>query len=127
LQPDGSPGPLETAVRHIIADDFAFGASGSLYITTHVEQTLVHLDAAGIPIVDEMALVETLSAQKIAGAAIDVFDHEPLPSEHPFRTLPNVLATPHLGYGSRSQYGTFYRDSVANVKAWILRNSGKSY
>jgi hypothetical protein len=48
LQPDGCPGPLESVVRHILADDFAFGASGSLYITTHVEQTLVHLDAARI-------------------------------------------------------------------------------
>jgi phosphoglycerate dehydrogenase-like enzyme len=83
------------------------------------------INAARGPIVDEAALVETLSAQKIAGAAIDVFDHEPLPAEHPFRRLPNVLATPHLGYGSQSLYETFYRDSAANIKAWILRNPEK--
>jgi len=48
LQPDGYPGPLETVATHIIGDDFALGSSGSLYITTHVEQTLVHIDPAGI-------------------------------------------------------------------------------
>ncbi len=47
---------------------------------------------------------------------------EPLPPEHPFRHLPNVLATPHLGYGSKSLYATFYRDSVENIKSWILKN-----
>ncbi|MBV8900666.1 MAG: D-2-hydroxyacid dehydrogenase family protein, partial [Verrucomicrobia bacterium] len=59
------------------------------------------------PIVDEAALVEALRDQKIAGAALDVFDQEPLPAEHPFRHLPNVLATPHLGYGTRSLYEIF--------------------
>jgi phosphoglycerate dehydrogenase-like enzyme len=74
------------------------------------------------PIVDEAALVETLRDRKIAGAAIDVFDQEPLPAEHPFRHLPNVLATPHLGYGSRSLYEIFYGDSVANITTWVLDN-----
>ena len=75
------------------------------------------------PIVDEAALIETLKARKIAGAAVDVFDLEPLSAEHPFRHLPNVLATPHLGYGSKSLYATFYRDSVENIKSWIYRQS----
>jgi len=47
LQPDGHPGPIETAATHVLADDFAFGASGSLYIATHPEQTVFRLDAAG--------------------------------------------------------------------------------
>ncbi len=46
LQPDGRPGPIETAATHVLADDFAFGASGSLYIATHPEQTVFRLDAA---------------------------------------------------------------------------------
>ena len=71
------------------------------------------------PIVDEAALVEALRDQKIAGAALDVFDQEPLPAEHPFRHLPNVLATPHLGYGTRSLYEIFYQDTVTNIKAWL--------
>jgi phosphoglycerate dehydrogenase-like enzyme len=76
------------------------------------------------PIVVEAALVETLTDRRIAGAAIDVFEQEPLPAEHPFRRLPNVLATPHLGYGSRSLYDIFYGDSVANITAWVLKNIG---
>jgi len=75
------------------------------------------------PIVDEAALIETLRKHKIAGAGIDVFDQEPLPGEHPFRHLPNVLATPHLGYGTRSLYEIFYQDSVYNIKAWVAENS----
>jgi phosphoglycerate dehydrogenase-like enzyme len=65
------------------------------------------------------ALIETLREYKIAGADIDVFDQEPLPGEHPFRHLPNVLATPHLGYGTRSLHEIFYKDSVDNIKAWV--------
>jgi phosphoglycerate dehydrogenase-like enzyme len=88
-----------------------------------MQPTAFLINTARGPIVDEAALIETLRNQKIAGAAIDVFDHEPLPAEHPFRHLPNVLATPHLGYGTRSLYEIFYQDSVANIKAWVLGNA----
>jgi phosphoglycerate dehydrogenase-like enzyme len=83
------------------------------------------INTARGPIVDEEALVETLRDQKIAGAAIDVFDQEPLPAEHPFRHLPNVLATPHLGYGSRSLYELFYQDTVTNIKAWLSEKGSR--
>jgi phosphoglycerate dehydrogenase-like enzyme len=71
------------------------------------------------PIVDEAALVDVLGKGKIAGAAIDVFDQEPLPSNHPFRQLPNVLATPHIGYVSRGLYQRFYQDTVENIREWL--------
>jgi phosphoglycerate dehydrogenase-like enzyme len=71
------------------------------------------------PIVVEADLVAALKDQKIAGAAIDVFDQEPLPLAHPFRTLPNLLATPHIGYVSRGLYERFYRDTVANIARWL--------
>jgi phosphoglycerate dehydrogenase-like enzyme len=71
------------------------------------------------PIVDEAALVDALRKGKLAGAAIDVFDQEPLPSNHPFRQLPNVLATPHIGYVSRSLYQRFYQDTVENIRKWL--------
>src|SRR6202041_171414 len=64
------------------------------------------------PIVVEADLVAALTDKKIAGAAIDVFDQEPLPLEHPFRSLPNLLATPHIGYVSRGLYERFYQDTV---------------
>jgi phosphoglycerate dehydrogenase-like enzyme len=71
------------------------------------------------PIAVESALIGTLTARRIAGAAIDVFDLEPLPPEHPYRVLDNLLATPHIGYVSRGLYETFYRDTVANIIAWL--------
>ena len=71
------------------------------------------------PIVDEQALISVLRNKQIAGAAIDVFDIEPLPASHPFRTLDNVLATPHIGYVAHGLYRTFYEDSVSNIRNWL--------
>jgi phosphoglycerate dehydrogenase-like enzyme len=71
------------------------------------------------PIVDEAALVGALQARRIAGAAIDVFDVEPLRPDHPFRKLQNVLATPHIGYVTEDLYRTFYGDAAANIAKWL--------
>ena len=71
------------------------------------------------PIVVEADLIAALEAHKIAGAAIDVFDQEPLPPDHPFHTLPNLLATPHIGYVSRGLYIRFYQDTVENIRRWL--------
>ena len=71
------------------------------------------------PIVDELSLIKALRSHAIAGAAIDVFEEEPLPAQHPFRSMDNILATPHIGYVSESLYRTFYGDSLANITAWL--------
>jgi len=71
------------------------------------------------PIVDEVSLVQALTSRSVAGAALDVFNTEPLPVNHPFRTLDNVLATPHLGYVAEDLYRTFYSDVAASVAAWL--------
>jgi phosphoglycerate dehydrogenase-like enzyme len=76
------------------------------------------------PIVVEADLVAALEDGKIAGAAFDVFDQEPLPPDHPFRSLPNLLATPHIGYVSRGLYERFYRDTVQNIVQWLARSAG---
>jgi phosphoglycerate dehydrogenase-like enzyme len=77
------------------------------------------INASRGPIVDEQALISVLENRQIAGAAVDVFDIEPLSPSHPFRTLDNVLATPHVGYVSQGLYKTFYGDTVANIRAWL--------
>jgi phosphoglycerate dehydrogenase-like enzyme len=71
------------------------------------------------PIVDESALVQALTARVIGGAALDVYDAEPLSADHPFRTLDNVLATPHIGYVAEDLYRTFYRDAAISIGTWL--------
>ncbi len=75
------------------------------------------------PIVTEAALIDALRRNAIAGAAVDVFDVEPMLPDHPFRTLPNMLATPHIGYVSQSLYETFYRDTVSHISEWLTANA----
>jgi phosphoglycerate dehydrogenase-like enzyme len=60
-----------------------------------------------------------LRRKRIAGAALDVYAVEPLPADHPFRTLPNVVATSHVGFVTRETYEVFYRDTVKNIGAWL--------
>jgi phosphoglycerate dehydrogenase-like enzyme len=71
------------------------------------------------PLVVEAALLDALANQRIAGAAIDVYDVEPLPEDHPYRRAEGLVATPHIGYVSRGLYERFYRDSVTNISAWL--------
>ncbi|MFI7640998.1 D-2-hydroxyacid dehydrogenase family protein [Nonomuraea sp. NPDC049400] len=70
-------------------------------------------------IVDQAALVAALKAGRIAGAGLDVFETEPLPAGHELRTLPNVLATPHLGYVTELNYHTFFREAVEDIDAFL--------
>jgi phosphoglycerate dehydrogenase-like enzyme len=71
------------------------------------------------PIVDTSALLAALKSGQIAGAALDVYDTEPLEPSDPLRTMDNVLAMPHLGYVSRELYQTFYGDTVGNIVEWL--------
>ncbi|MFI9428118.1 D-2-hydroxyacid dehydrogenase family protein [Streptomyces achromogenes] len=70
-------------------------------------------------IVDQDALLAALHEGRIAGAGVDVFDIEPLPADHPMRTAPRLLATPHLGYVSQANYATYYGQAVENIQAYL--------
>ena len=71
------------------------------------------------PIIDEAALLEVLQQKKIAGAGIDVFSVEPLPVDHPFRKLDNMVITPHLGYATEEMFRGHYTQMVEGVDAWF--------
>lgn len=71
------------------------------------------------PIVDETALLNALKANQIAGAGIDVYDEEPLPTEHPLRHMPNVICTPHIGYVTEQTYRAFYQGMVDVVAGYL--------
>ncbi len=70
------------------------------------------------PLVDTAALLEALHAGTIAGAGLDVYDDEPLPADHPLRSAPCTVLTPHLGYVTHGTYEVFYRQAVEDVAAW---------
>jgi len=71
------------------------------------------------PLIDEEDLIDVLKNKKIAGAALDVFDSEPLSEDHVLRKLDNVLATPHIGYVTEHTYKVFYDDTVKAIHNWI--------
>lgn len=71
------------------------------------------------PIVDQSALLDALRSRRIAGAALDVYDLEPLPAGHPLRALDNVVLTPHLGYVTQENYRVFYGEAVEDIAAYL--------
>ena len=104
---------LSPKTRGLIgADDLALMKPSSLLVNT----------SRG-PLVDEAALVSALTSRKVALAALDVFDTEPLPADHPFRSLDNVLGTPHIGYVADDLYRVFYGDTVKAVDAWLVERA----
>ncbi|MFF5723925.1 D-2-hydroxyacid dehydrogenase family protein [[Kitasatospora] papulosa] len=70
-------------------------------------------------IVDQDALLDVLRRGAIAGAGVDVFDVEPLPADHPMRSAPRLLATPHLGYVTQANYAAYYGDAVQDIRAYL--------
>jgi D-3-phosphoglycerate dehydrogenase len=84
-----------------------------------MKPTAYFINTSRGPVADEKAIEAALKAKKIAGAAIDTYDVEPLPIEHPFRYLDNIVITPHLGYVTDENYHRFYGQMVENIRAWL--------
>lgn len=86
---------------------------------THLREHAYLINTSRAAIVDREALLDALRDRRIAGAGLDVFETEPLPADDELRTLPNVLATPHLGYVTRRNYETYFRGAVENIEAFL--------
>ena len=84
-----------------------------------MKPTAVLINTSRGPLVDTDALIAALADGTIAGAALDVFEHEPLPADHPLRSCPNTVLTPHMGYVSDRQYGQFFGEIVEDIAAYL--------
>ena len=103
---------------HMVLSDRTVGLIGAAELALMKPSARLVNTSRG-PLVVETALLDALANHRIAGAAIDVYDVEPLPADHPYRRAENLLATSHIGYVSRGLYERFYRDSVANINTWL--------
>jgi phosphoglycerate dehydrogenase-like enzyme len=102
---------------HLVLSDRTRGLIGKQELEL-MKPTAYLVNTSRGPIVDEHALIDALENGTIAGAGLDVFDCEPLPLDHAFRRLPNVVVTPHIGYVTKATYARFYRDIVDDVVAY---------
>jgi phosphoglycerate dehydrogenase-like enzyme len=102
---------------HIVMSDRTRGIVGAEELAAMKDGAILVNTSRG-PLVDEAALVAELTSGRIR-AGLDVFDREPLQSDHPLRRLPNVVLTPHLGYGAAHVFRQFYSESVENILAWL--------
>ncbi|WP_213738985.1 D-2-hydroxyacid dehydrogenase family protein [Bradyrhizobium sp. dw_411] len=103
---------------HVVLSDRSRGLVGRADLAG-MKPTAFLVNTSRGPIVDETALLETLQQNKIAGAAIDVFSVEPLPVDHPFRKLDNLVLTPHLGYVTEEGFRAHYGQMVEGIGGWL--------
>ncbi|KOG17100.1 D-2-hydroxyacid dehydrogenase family protein [Streptomyces viridochromogenes] len=103
---------------HLALSDRTRGLLGPAEIAL-LKPTAYLINTSRAAIVDQDALLGALREGRIAGAGVDVFDVEPLPADHPMRSAPRLLATPHLGYVSRANYATYYGQAVEDIRAYL--------
>ncbi|MFC2066495.1 D-2-hydroxyacid dehydrogenase family protein [Chloroflexota bacterium] len=104
---------------HLQLSDRTRGLVGARELSL-MKPTAYVINTSRGPIIDETALIQALQDRAIAGAGIDVFDQEPLPSEHPFKHLDNVVMTPHLGYVTKEAYQVYYAETIEDIAAYLL-------
>ena len=103
---------------HLVLGERTRGLVGAAELA-RMKPSAILVNTSRGPIVDEAALIAALGERRIAGAALDVYDVEPLPAEHKLRRLPNTLLTPHLGYVTEENYRLGYGDAVENIAAFL--------
>jgi D-3-phosphoglycerate dehydrogenase len=103
---------------HMVLGDRSRGLVGAREFAL-MKPTAYIVNTSRGPIIEEKALIAALEERRIAGAGLDVFDIEPLPLDHAFRRMDNVVITPHLGYVSEQNYRRYFPDIVENIRAFI--------
>lgn len=103
---------------HIVLSERTKGLIGAADLAL-MKKSACLINTSRGPLVDEAALIDALTNKTIAGAALDVYDTEPLPKGHPLRSLPGALLTPHLGYVTQDNYRIFYGQTVEAIRAWL--------
>jgi phosphoglycerate dehydrogenase-like enzyme len=103
---------------HLVLSDRTRGLVGAADLRL-MRSSAYLINTSRAAIVDQDALAEALRGGWIAGAAVDVFDVEPLPEGHEFRSLPNLLATPHLGYVTSANYEIYFSQAVEDIEAYL--------
>ena len=103
---------------HLVLSDRTRGLVGPRELGL-MKPSAILVNTSRGPIVDEAALINALERDAIAGAGLDAFDVEPLPAGHPYRRLPNVVASPHIGYVTEDCYRIFYDNIVEDITAFL--------
>jgi phosphoglycerate dehydrogenase-like enzyme len=103
---------------HLVLSDRSRGIIGAHELGL-MKPTAYLINTSRGPLIDEQALLDVLRERRIAGAGLDVYHQEPLPSDHRLRTLDNVVGTPHIGYGSDEGYVGFHRGNIRTIAAYI--------
>ena len=103
---------------HLVLNDDTRGLVGARELALMRPGALLVNTSRG-PIVDRAALLGALESGHLGGAAVDVFDEEPLPADDPLRRAPRLLATPHIGYVTERVYRVFYGEAVEDVEAFL--------
>ncbi|GAB2576976.1 D-2-hydroxyacid dehydrogenase family protein [Streptomyces capparidis] len=103
---------------HLVLGDRTRGLVGARELAL-MKPTAYLVNTSRAAIVDQDALLAALREGTIAGAGVDVFDVEPLPADHPVRSAPRLLATPHLGYVTEGNYRTYYTQAVEDIRAFL--------
>lgn len=107
----------DVVTLHLVLGPTTRGVVGAAELAA-MKPTAYLVNTARAGLLDEAALVAALEERRLAGAGLDVFSVEPVPPDHPIRSAPNTVLTPHLGYATRENFAVFYTDAVEDVLAW---------